>query len=1518
MKKVITIIMTLSLADGVSAFVLMGPSQLNGGANTLNENTLFTGGSSPPAGVTGHWQDIQSANLEDPYLGTPKDRTRFFRVNTPYLTYGFDQTFMQFFGQEGINAIDDAMRVINDFFEPEDKTYDGVSGATGVDLTAHGFAQNYATYWLNRTAENENLIDIKSLTLGYMVNRLGLGNPHRYAYTAYELDANNTAALGVAVWKTKLNNYDPLDPINTGKTATINNVQYSYRLIHNQAPGLNLSTFTTWNALIAEMEEYTDDTSGNAWSAVAAIVDAFYGNTQLTWITPPSQFNFGVYYDGMNASGGHYKPRHALTLDDAGGLKYLYSSNTVAMEFNPYRAVSPADYVKGVQNAYGEHNALASDPTRTPKPGNEVRLGANPWQPIHNPKPRTVFPLRNGGGVMLSPGNPSFPINPNNPLYHLQTAPNIGSFMDGTAFTGPGVGKMAWAYRGGVNKIKMVKLQYDSLLDTTPDGATFVWTDTFITNLNVDIPNTVGLPGAGYNIAGRPQYFTQMVGRNVTVPDFLFSARNLTPLNGIPIAFEENGTFNFNGGNPPTVGGIGANGFLAPTVYATGNNDLIADASWTSGGVRANPQASQPLGAANNGPGIWAPAETTTTFTLTFNSEYNIGGYEVVWQGETSVDGNSTVAPVVNQQWAHIYGPGTTDFVKFPDNIDFMGAQSYYTQWENSVLPVAGKPTISVVAKNGGNSPIGNNSFYRTQDFMTIRGSSFRNATAIQILGPNGDTTQLIYPVSAYVKSDSLIEIPKEIVEPGTRLTKNVIGFDSEGKSRRLIVWNTVGASEPNPSPFAVKTGRVVLSGTSHDGTVYYRDGPLTLYGYGFKSAFSASEDGNRTVTSIQISDSAGNPVWPAAGGMADISSYIQILSDTKALINSAAFPTAVDGLDRVVRVARSTTQTMSFANGKYVSFSTSKPTITDVICTYSANSYIDAANATVVPAFDLTPNNTGNPLRRDEAIRIIGSGFLGTQRIWLQNLTGGAFVPSVDINQSQFLSLGISVVNDNLIVMSKNAIQSAGADGFGSKQAKIALANTRDSAIPFGPFHVNIQPTVTNLTGLGNYDGNNTFNRGSTDPFTGALIGNEVFISGSGLYAIKYLRIQAVDSPDQWNSPPSVGGALPAGVIGPNIASPAPSITINSGASTTGVALDSNGSTMRVQTGTSSGYGTAVFTPVGSADANHTARYMQFKLQCEDRNRSIQFTPGNLANWFIVGVTPTVAALNIAADFQRDMDNASMTGTGLRLIDELEFVDQNNLTIAGTGTDLTFYPTHGAVPTNLIEPDPMGLRLDLNGSVIGWLNPSKHLADNVTAGSRLIRVTTPWGSTQLHNAVPSPAFRISGAIQFDPTEDVTLNTFTMLAGTDRWANARGDDTRNTVFNALGGFQPTLYASPQTGAGGYDYNGSTGAADWRSLVIQGSGFRGVSQINFRDTNATVFQGLNNLAVDPVAGTPAGITVNPTGTTITITGQFIQNGNATWAQAAQGANGFAGRYIELFTPNGQMNRTPTIETNATAL
>ena len=190
MKKLIPIIALVALVLPANAFVLMGPSDPTA---TVNEQTIIWPGSS---GVT-------SANVNDTLYGTPKDKHRFFRLNTPYLTYGFHESFVQYFGAEGVVAIDDAMRVINDFFIPEDGSYKGMSE---LDLIKHGFSGNFATWWRNQSAANENLIDLKSLTLGMVVNRLGLGNPHRYAFTAYGVDTSTTATTFQAIFRTKLNN----------------------------------------------------------------------------------------------------------------------------------------------------------------------------------------------------------------------------------------------------------------------------------------------------------------------------------------------------------------------------------------------------------------------------------------------------------------------------------------------------------------------------------------------------------------------------------------------------------------------------------------------------------------------------------------------------------------------------------------------------------------------------------------------------------------------------------------------------------------------------------------------------------------------------------------------------------------------------------------------------------------------------------------------------------------------------------------------------------------------------------------------------------------------------------------------------------------------------------------------------------------------------------------------------------------------------------------------------------------
>ena len=138
-------------------------------------------------------------------LGGPKELKRFFRWNTPYLTYSFDLSFVQYFGIEGMDAVNEAFRVVNDFFEPEDKSYSGVSS---MDFARDGFLSNYNTAWVNTTAQNEQIIDIKSIVLGMVVNHLGVGNPHRYGFTIRSISTNTTGtqcSMGMMICATIFN-----------------------------------------------------------------------------------------------------------------------------------------------------------------------------------------------------------------------------------------------------------------------------------------------------------------------------------------------------------------------------------------------------------------------------------------------------------------------------------------------------------------------------------------------------------------------------------------------------------------------------------------------------------------------------------------------------------------------------------------------------------------------------------------------------------------------------------------------------------------------------------------------------------------------------------------------------------------------------------------------------------------------------------------------------------------------------------------------------------------------------------------------------------------------------------------------------------------------------------------------------------------------------------------------------------------------------------------------------------------
>ena len=195
LKVLITSVVLLTAVSDAFGFVMIGPPDANS--------------------TTGNGVDF---NITDD-LGGPKELKTFYRWNIPHLTYSFDASFVRYFGYEGMEAVNDAFRVVNDFFIPADKSYVGVSQ---MDLSRDGFRSNYNTAWVNTTAQNQQIIDLKSLTLGILINELGVGNPHRYAFTIGGISVNQTGTQ----WNfnVRLRNYDPITWEPTDK---INGVTYS-------------------------------------------------------------------------------------------------------------------------------------------------------------------------------------------------------------------------------------------------------------------------------------------------------------------------------------------------------------------------------------------------------------------------------------------------------------------------------------------------------------------------------------------------------------------------------------------------------------------------------------------------------------------------------------------------------------------------------------------------------------------------------------------------------------------------------------------------------------------------------------------------------------------------------------------------------------------------------------------------------------------------------------------------------------------------------------------------------------------------------------------------------------------------------------------------------------------------------------------------------------------------------------------------------------------------------------------
>ena len=430
-----------------------------------------------PVGFAGVAATQTMVNLATDPLGQPVQIKEFYRWQYPVLTYAFDPTFVQYFGRTGMAAMSNAFRVLNDYFEPENMSY--TNGVSSMDLIAE-YHNHFSTWRFNPSANINNVTDIETLTLGLLVNHLGLGNPHKGAFIIQDIiglgfNAGNTAAVGN--FQVAIRNYDPY----TYEPSTrINGVDYSFFIASAPTPNIAAGVRPT----IFDAVEYAVS-SDDEYSAAAGIRDVInFGG--LPWpIDAPTVFRTaGVFFseDHTNAAPSRHgallrdQPRHALTYDDAGGLKYIYRTNNLAVE--TLQGVTVVEFANM-------------------NPATTSQIRPNPFAPPEVPSRRTLAGLAMSGVIPSAPAGGIL-------------RPTVTQLV-GTAL------------RGGINKIRFDYTAYDSLLGQTYDPKSYEWWDVFLLDsMPTDQPQA------------QPPYFRQRVARSITAPDIIFTAQDI-PVVGVTL-----------------------------------------------------------------------------------------------------------------------------------------------------------------------------------------------------------------------------------------------------------------------------------------------------------------------------------------------------------------------------------------------------------------------------------------------------------------------------------------------------------------------------------------------------------------------------------------------------------------------------------------------------------------------------------------------------------------------------------------------------------------------------------------------------------------------------------------------------------------------------------------------------------------------------------------------------------------------------------------------------------------------
>jgi hypothetical protein len=139
-------------------------------------------------------------------IGTPMSLSEGYRWNVPTLTYAFDQSFIAYFGSNGMAAVDAAVKILNDLPEYSLITNDTTS------LYIDGLPIPTDTKRVNYEAQALGLRDVKSAVLPLLLEEMGLADPERWVFALRARTTETFNGVTFTNYSVVKLNFDPITP----------------------------------------------------------------------------------------------------------------------------------------------------------------------------------------------------------------------------------------------------------------------------------------------------------------------------------------------------------------------------------------------------------------------------------------------------------------------------------------------------------------------------------------------------------------------------------------------------------------------------------------------------------------------------------------------------------------------------------------------------------------------------------------------------------------------------------------------------------------------------------------------------------------------------------------------------------------------------------------------------------------------------------------------------------------------------------------------------------------------------------------------------------------------------------------------------------------------------------------------------------------------------------------------------------------------------------------------------------